>query len=91
MVRYRTLAFALWAALLGCATFSPAQEQQQPGSRTLADCAEATNGCTICRYDSQGEPRCSLPGIACQPSGWRCIKPTGGAADSGAAPRIEPR
>lgn len=36
-------------------------------------CAEASNGCAICRRSGEGGPAaCSTPGIACQPAGWRC-------------------
>jgi len=35
-------------------------------------CTERTNGCEICARDIDGKPKCSLPGIACQPDGWRC-------------------
>ena len=38
-----------------------------------AQCRESTNGCAICRVDLHGVKHCSLPGIACQPTGWRCI------------------
>ena len=61
------------------------------GPRSLAQCREATNGCEICVYDASGAPRCSLPGIACQPSSWRCIKAETPPADSTPAVRPEQR
>jgi len=35
-------------------------------------CAERTNGCEVCARGDDGKPKCSLPGIACQPGRWRC-------------------
>lgn len=35
-------------------------------------CHEITNGCQVCVRTATNEARCSTPGIACQPSGWRC-------------------
>lgn len=35
-------------------------------------CIERTNGCEVCARGDDGKPKCSLPGIACQPDGWRC-------------------
>jgi len=51
-----------------------------PAAGTLASavernpsCAERTNGCEVCiGGGEQGTLKCSLPGIACQPDGWRC-------------------
>lgn len=72
--------FALLVLLASLAIDARGEERHGPWS--LAKCAEASNGCSVCRFDTTGAPRCSTPGIACQPSAWRCIKPAGGAADS---------
>jgi hypothetical protein len=36
------------------------------------DCRELTNGCQVCVRGDGGQPRCSMPGIACQPRAWSC-------------------
>ena len=35
-------------------------------------CRERSNGCEVCVRGEAGHLSCSLPGIACQPGGWRC-------------------
>ena len=50
-------------------------------------CRERTNGCEVCIAAGTAVARCSLPGIACQPEGWRCVRegsspPADGAAGS---------
>jgi hypothetical protein len=63
----------------------PAAEPNVPADeRTLAgavaqdpSCRERTNGCEICVAAEAGRLSCSLPGIACQPGGWRCIGDSG--------------
>ncbi|MGE0767067.1 MAG: hypothetical protein AB7L90_11430 [Hyphomicrobiaceae bacterium] len=51
-----------------------------PAPGTLADsiarypqCRERTNGCERCVGVGNGRLGCSMPGIACQPQGWRCV------------------
>ena len=60
-------------------------------SRLGVDCREATNGCEVCRIDAGGRSSCSLPGIACQPSSWRCIKVQAAPSDSPRSERPETR
>jgi hypothetical protein len=36
------------------------------------ECRSASNGCQICSRTAAGGVVCSTPGIACQPSEWRC-------------------
>ena len=64
------LAMAAWSQLPGPTPLEP--ETGAPREEAAA-CRERTNGCVICRRDATGAEHCSLPGIACQPSGWRCI------------------
>lgn len=49
-------------------------------------CTEMTDGCQVCRRHVEGKAGCSNPGIACQPSGWRCKNPPSAGTDSGRAP-----
>ena len=81
----------LLLAGLSAAAISNASAEERHGPHSLPKCAEASNGCSICRFDVTGEPRCSSPGIACQPSVWRCIKPRDGDADSPSARRPDAR
>ena len=68
---------------------------QRPAPQSPADiaalCREASNGCQVCRIEADGRTACSLPGIACQPGGWRCIKPHAGPLDSPPQSRPEAR
>ncbi len=69
-----------------------AQKPGSPDQRTLdASCQEATNGCEVCRIEAGGRSQCSLPGIACQPSGWRCIKTQAPPSDSPRSERPDTR
>ena len=72
---------ALFAGMLTIALAWPATAQlpapvmpPPPLVEPVAQCRESSNGCEVCRVDLHGVKHCSLPGIACQPSGWRCIK-----------------
>lgn len=38
------------------------------------NCGEWSNSCAVCTRDDAGKPRCSLPGIACQPKAIACSK-----------------
>ena len=46
-------------------------------------CREMTDGCRVCVRRADGAAACSLPGIACTPTGWRCKTGASGATDSG--------
>ncbi len=84
MPRFTKLVRLLLAAtllLVGNAT-ARADEPTPGGPQSIKQCREASNGCAVCRYDTEGQPRCSLPGIACQPAPWRCIKPVTEGGDS---------
>jgi hypothetical protein len=35
-------------------------------------CREWSDGCAVCLRDEKGAPRCSTPGIACQPGPIAC-------------------
>lgn len=37
-------------------------------------CPERSNGCEVCVRGQAGRASCSVPGIACQPGGWRCTR-----------------
>lgn len=37
-----------------------------------ADCREWSDGCAVCRRTQDKDFACSLPGIACQPTGLAC-------------------
>ena len=55
----------------------PAEEPvpiEREARQTAEDlsCPELTDGCRICVQAPDGQKQCSFPGIACQPSGWRC-------------------
>ncbi len=39
------------------------------------ECREISDGCQICVRANGEMARCSLPGIACQPTGWQCNLP----------------
>ena len=72
----------------------PPVRGEEPAAGSLArqiegdpDCRERTNGCEVC-LGGNGRLQCSTPGIACQPSSWRCS--LGGASDPlpGPSPRL---
>jgi len=59
-----TVALAHWA---------PGATPKAVSSEPDAACAEWTDGCVVCqRID--GEPTCSLPGIACVRGGTQCLR-----------------
>lgn len=70
-------AIATAGELPGPRTAAPAEEpapieREVPQATEDLSCPELTDGCQICIRGPDGEKRCSFPGIACQPSGWRC-------------------
>ncbi len=81
------VAIGLGATWVGLAQIPGAADQQ----KLDADCREATNGCEVCRIEAGGRSQCSFPGIACQPSGWRCIKSQAPPSDSPRSERQDTR
>jgi hypothetical protein len=49
----------------------PAPDSLETMMREQATCTGFTNDCVICTRAADG-PKCSTPGIACQPKEWRC-------------------
>ncbi|MFC5068999.1 hypothetical protein [Flaviflagellibacter deserti] len=49
----------------------PAPDSLESLMREQAACTAFTNDCVICARAPDG-PKCSTPGIACQPKEWRC-------------------
>lgn len=46
-----------------------------PPNEVRASCLSATDQCIVCKLDGEGSLiGCSLPGIACMPTKWRCIE-----------------
>ena len=58
------------ASIAGAQTPEP-RSMESYGADHL-NCAEWSDGCTVCRRDDTGQGRCSTPGIACQPSQTVC-------------------
>jgi len=60
------------------ATPPPSQERPSLQGFALQNplCREWSDGCSICRRDEKDAPRCSTPGIACQPEAIRCQRET---------------
>lgn len=78
------LAGAAWAQLPAPQTPPPGPSVpvgEPPTGVQATDCRESSNGCQVCLGDVRSG-RCSMPGIACQPSAWRCIKPQAASPDS---------
>ena len=59
-------------------TSPAAKEKQTLDSYATANktCLEWTDGCAVCTRADGGTFHCSLPGIACQPTGLSCRKET---------------
>jgi hypothetical protein len=72
------LAFAVVASHPSLAQDAPSAETRKPIQAYGADhpaCREWTDGCVVCRRGAEeGEPACSLAGIACAPGGDECLR-----------------
>ena len=71
---------AFAAVLLGVSWLLTRHEQARPTptatlfsyAKDNPDCTEWTNACQVCTRGDDGEPKCSTPGIACQPTALVC-------------------
>lgn len=58
---------------LPLAVESPPAPDSIDGRFTAAPaCREMSDGCRVCVRGADGSPTCSMPGIACVPTGWQC-------------------